>query len=462
MAKDKEPFIHMFETYGGKYLYDVNRNSIVGVSEEVYAALKNNEMEHKGVKALLENGFLSDNRVSTIVHPEDQTLEFHINNKISMLTLQITQACNLRCTYCPYCGEYNNRPYSNKKMSLEMAKKGIDFLCEHSIDSEQVNLAFYGGEPTLEFQLVKECIEYAKIKFEGKPLKFSITTNGTILTDEIIEYFCSNEVVIMISIDGPKEIHDKNRVFADKSGSFEVVMDNIKRIRNKYPAYFSKILFNVVSDPENDYSCTNQFILGNEVMKDAIINSSEINQFYRKEDINVSEDYMIKKGYEQFKLFLSKFNCFNEKKVSPLVTARYEFLKKIYNEQLKILQSLPERYHHAGQCIPGTQRLFMNADGTFYPCERSSESSEAVKIGSIQTGIDLEKVRTLLNIGRLTEKKCKNCWAIRYCSLCLIACDNLSELSAEKKLHYCKNVLANTEDNFKDICVLKELGMNFS
>ncbi len=459
MNNTKEPFIHMFETHGGKYFYDVNKNSIVTLSEELSAALRNKDMEHSEVKALKEKGFLSDNRVSTIVHPEDEVLESHMSNKISMLTLQVTQACNLRCRYCPYSGQYNNRQHSNKRMSLEIAKKGIDFLWEHSIDCEEVNLGFYGGEPTIEFNLVRECIEYAKKRFDGKTVRFSITTNGTIITNEIIEYFQSNDVVLMISLDGPKEIHDKNRVFADDSGSFDIVMANIKRIKDDYPDYFTKILFNVVADPENDYNCTSQFLSGNEIIKDAVINSSEVNIFYRKEDMEVTEDYYIKKGYEVFKLFLSKFNRFDSKKVSMLVFAKYSMLEKMYNDQMKMVQSLPEKYHHGGPCIPGAQRLFMSVDGTLYPCERVSEDSEAVKIGYIESGIDLEKARTLLNIGKLTEKNCKNCWAIRYCSLCLVACDNLFELSGEQKIQSCRLVTASVENNFKDICVLKDLGM---
>ncbi len=462
MNKVKEPFIHTFETYGDRYLYDVNKNSIITLSEELSTALGNKEMEHSEVKALQQKGFLSDNRVSTIIHPEDGVLASHMSNKISMLTLQVTQACNLRCRYCPYSGQYNNRQHSNKRMSLEMARRGIDFLWEHSIDCEEVNLGFYGGEPTIEFNLVRECMEYAKVKFEGKTVRFSITTNGTIITNEIIEYFQENDVVLMISLDGPKEIHDKNRVFADESGSFNIVMENIKRIKQDYPDYFTRILFNVVADPENDYNCTSQFLSGNDVVRDAVINSSEVNTFYRKEDMEATEDYYIKKGYEIFKLFLSKFNRFDSKKVSVLVSTRYTILEKMYNDQMKMVESLPEKYHHGGPCIPGAQKLFMSVDGTFYPCERVSEDSEAVRIGHIESGIDLEKARELLNIGKLTEKNCKNCWAIRYCSLCLVACDNLHELSGAHKLRFCRLVTADVEGSFKDICVLKDLGMDLS
>ncbi|WP_024833484.1 Cys-rich peptide radical SAM maturase CcpM [Ruminiclostridium josui] len=462
MCKEFQPFIHMFETNGNKYFYDVNKNSIINLSEDLADALNKKDMEHPQLQALMEKGFLSDKHVETIIHPEDKFLEYHLNNKINMITIQVTQACNLRCTYCPYSGKYNNRQHSNKKMSLEMAKRGIDFLWEHSIACDYVNIGFYGGEPTIEFNLIKDCIEYAKAKFDGKQVNFSITTNGTIITREIIEYFYQNDVVLMISLDGPKEIHDKNRVFPDNSGSFYKVIENVTMIKENYPDYFNKVIFNVVADPDNDYTCTSQFLSGNEVIQDAIINASELNMFYRKEKMEISEDYFIKRGYELFKLFLSQINRFDSEKVSPLVKPRLNMLVKMYNEQLEITESLPKEYHHGGPCIPGAQRLFMSVDGTFYPCERVSEESEAAKIGHIDTGINLDKVRTLLNIGKLTEEKCKNCWVIRYCSLCLVSCDNLKELSGEQKLSYCRAVKADVEGRLKDICVLKEIGVDFN
>ena len=419
-------------------------------------------MDHKEIKSLKEKGFLSSKRVTEIIHPEDHLIEYHLDNKIGMLTIQVTQACNLRCRYCPYSGGYNNRKHSNQKMSLDMAKKGINFLWEHSIDCEEVNIGFYGGEPTIEFNLIKDCVEYSKEKFEGKNVRFSITTNGTIITNDMMEFFCKNDFVIMISLDGPKEIHDKNRVFADESGSFEVVMSNLAKIKREFPEYFHKILFNVVADPNNDYNCTSNFLSGNEVIKDSIINSSELNVFYKKKELDASEDFFIKREYELFKHYLSKFNRFDSKKVSPLVTSKYNYLEKIYNEQLKLTQNIPEEYHHGGPCIPGAQRLFMSVDGTFYPCEKVSEESEVARIGHVETGIDIEKARALLNIGRLTENNCRNCWAIRYCSLCLVACDNLNELSGTQKLQYCKAVKADVEDKFKDICALMDIGLEFS
>ena len=112
---------------------------------------------------------------------------------------------------------------------------------------------------------------------------------------------------------------------------------------------------------------------------------------------------------------------------------------------------------HYGPCIPGQRRLFIDVNGGFYPCERVSETSDAMNIGNVRDGFDFEKARSLLNISQLTEKQCKNCFALRHCNLCAKYCDNNGELSSELKLSNCKNVRFAAEDTFKNYLMFKEL-----
>lgn len=103
----------------------------------------------------------------------------------------------------------------------------------------------------------------------------------------------------------------------------------------------------------------------------------------------------------------------------------------------------------------------MDINGTFYPCERVSELSEPMKIGSVFEGLNVDKMRKILNIGKISENTCKNCWAYRFCYLCAVQADNITELSAEKKLSNCRKVRFKTEEDFKDYCMLMEFGCNF-
>lgn len=99
-------------------------------------------------------------------------------------------------------------------------KKAIDFLKEHSQNAENRHIGFYGGEPLLNFELIERAVEYAK-KLFGEDMSFAITTNATLVNDKIAEYFAKNNFNIIISLDGPQEMHDANRLMVNGTGSFE-------------------------------------------------------------------------------------------------------------------------------------------------------------------------------------------------------------------------------------------------
>lgn len=165
---DKEnPFIHLFQTAFGYYLYDVNTNQIIKIKQDTYERLSNQEKGYKTdtneeIEILYENGYLKNNKVQNVNHPYTELLPYALENKIHILILQVTQNCNLRCDYCLYSGKYNTRSHQNKRMNFSVAKEAIDFLKEHSKEKRKVYIAFYGGEPLLEFELIKKCVTYAE------------------------------------------------------------------------------------------------------------------------------------------------------------------------------------------------------------------------------------------------------------------------------------------------------------
>ncbi|MCX7921765.1 MAG: Cys-rich peptide radical SAM maturase CcpM [Clostridia bacterium] len=463
-----KPFIHLFKLPGSYYMYDVNRNALVKLEESTYRVLQNHQkgngsmIDNNHINLMKDCGLLSTKRASEIVHPDNDLLDYYLNNKVSSIALQLTQQCNLRCRYCTYSGNYLNRAHSNKEMDFQTAKKGIDFAISHSRECPRIFIGFYGGEPLLRFDLIKECIEYSIEQAEGKELGFNITTNATLLNEEIIEYFEKYKVNLMISLDGPKHVHNKNRVFeGNNKGTFEAVIKNLENIKKRFPAYFKTILFNAVLDPQNDFGCTSDFFTNYETIKDSFVNVSEVNTTYLKDKQDVSENYIIERNYERFKYLLSKINRLDEKYISKLVFQYYSSLKIKFHDERVFTSEVADRVHHGGPCIPGVSRLFMNAYGDLYPCERVSESSEIMKIGNIGYGFDIEKVRNLLNIGSLTAEKCKNCWAFKYCYLCATAADDITSLSPKVKMAKCEGVRATIEDLLKDYCALKELGHTF-
>lgn len=477
--ENEKPLIYQFRTLDNYYVYDTNKNAILNVGKKAYDFLLNNneklDRDDTRLKSenlneiimMLDNGFLSSKRIKKIEHPATNFLKDILDNKLQTITLQVTQQCNLRCKYCAYSGSYINRRHSDKVMDIGMAKKGIDFLLMHSQNSKVINIGFYGGEPLLEFNLVEECIDYAVEKAEGKKVTFNITTNATLLTKEKIAFLEKNDVDLMISLDGPKEIHDRNRRFASSDkGTFDVIVKKMEMIKECFPEFYKKVHFNAVVDPRIDFTCLNEFFSDYELLKDSFINTN----FIALENLDISEEknaelldikYRNKYDYEIFKMLLSKLGRVSEKNVSKMALANFEAIKANLYSMRNILRELPDVLHHGGVCIPGGRKLFLNIEGNLYPCEKCSETSDDMKIGSIYEGFDYKKVERLLNIGKLTEKQCKNCWATRLCSICAVSIEENNELSVKKKCEKCQDVKFNTHDMLVKYCMLKEFGYEF-
>jgi len=236
--KIKRPFIFVYKLYAKFYLYDVNTKMLVGISKKLYELLNNMDQEEyiiipsvleNEVNRLLKYDIFNEPKFDyEIEYPQCEYIEDILKNCMRTITLQVTQNCNLRCKYCVYSGSYENRIHTNKRMSFETAQKAIDFLHDHSSLSAAVSIGFYGGEPLLEIDLIKKCVDYAKKIFDGKDLSFTMTTNATLLTETIMDFLVENNFYVTISFDGPQKIQDKNRVLADgKHGSFNIVIKNV-------------------------------------------------------------------------------------------------------------------------------------------------------------------------------------------------------------------------------------------
>ncbi len=182
---------------------------------------------------------------------------------------------------------------------------------------------------------------------------------------------------------------------------------------------------------------------------------------YSEKTVTMDENFRADYNYEFFKIFLYKLGRLEKKNVSNLNLSYFERLKSTYHEKRTPTSGLHDYGHPGGPCIPGQRRLFMDVDGVFYPCERVSEISDVMKIGTLESGFDIEKCMKILNIGKITEQSCINCWAFRYCSQCAPLADDTKNLTAEKRLQQCVSTKIDIEENFKDYCTLLELGYDF-
>ena len=398
------------------------------------------------------------------MHPKTRIVEYILKYHLQMLTLQVTQNCNLRCEYCVYSGGYLQREHQERNMSFEVAKKALDFLLEHSQDSSKLNVGFYGGEPLMNIDLIKKVVAYMKQEAEGKTVEYNITTNGTLLNEEIVKFLVENNFHIMISLDGPRSIHDEYRkFFHSEKGSFDILMKNVKRIKQVYAEYFSKnVCFNTVLNPNRGFKCIGDYIQGESLFKDSYFSSSLLSENYKEEDNVISEEFIKEYSYEIFKVFLYKLGYLEEKHISHIFKDYFDSLMRNYEmKEFFKREELPNAWHHGGPCVPGGLRAFVSVDGELFPCERVSETSKVARIGDLDNGFDMKQIYSLLNLEEITEEKCHNCWAYEHCSVCVACADDTKKLSRERIFKRCPIVQQTFENELKDYSVLKTLGYDF-
>ncbi|WP_242855675.1 radical SAM protein [Ruminiclostridium josui] len=301
----------LIKTPKNYFVYDRNINKILNISKEEYQELDRlskkeiTEKEVSCLKKYRKYGYLKDSVVEKIIHPETRYIKHHLEHRVQFLILQVTQSCNLRCDYCTYSGSYNNRVHTGKNMSWELAKKSIDYLYTHSNEIEKVRISFYGGEPLLRFDLIKKCVEYVKETYPDRITNYGITTNGTLLSGEIAEFLINNHFSITISLDGSKKEHDANRKFVNGEGSFDTIINNIKEISKYNKDFINNIRFNTVLNPKSDYGAVRNYFDSEDVVCDAVVGLSLMEEINHKGDISFSREFINIRRYDYFLLLMA-------------------------------------------------------------------------------------------------------------------------------------------------------------
>ncbi len=327
--------------------------------------------------------------------------KFYLSSKLPHhFVLEVSNKCNLECKYC--AGNHSRRGLN---MDWEIIKITIDKIL--SLSDKPIRLVFHGGEPLLNFSVIKKGVRYIRTKDKNKRVKLTIQTNATLLTQEMINFFKKYNVNIGISLDGPKEIHDKNRVYPNGKGSFNDVMKAINLLkRNK--CQFGTIM--IVSNPK-DIRKFYPFLKLNK------INYIKLNPYYQQG--RGKDNIMPFKAQREFaKEHLRLF-----RKVLDH-NKKYPF--KIILENISImLHNLLSR-ERIGMCMrapcgAGNSTLGITAAGDIYPCDRMKYEKKFL-IGNIRENKNLEGIishspireeiysRTPLNI-----PKCRSCVLRNFC-----------------------------------------------
>ncbi len=466
IGKDSQPFIKLFKSPRQFYIYSVNQNSVKNVSENVYRYLDGDntislsELELTELQVLNNDNFLSSDKFKEIKHPDIDTIEDALDSRMEHLVLQVTQSCNLTCSYCPYANRTEGkiqRNHTSKCMTFETARKSVDFFLEHSSDRKKNVISFYGGEPLISFGMIRQIVEYVRECFVGKDVSFNMTTNATLFTEEMMDFVAENKFNVVFSIDGPAKIHDINRKRVDGTGSFDAAFANLKKLVEKYgKEYCQHISLNMVFDPMNDVDDILELFTDPTFDNDINVMADVADDIHLAKSIEENSRYIEKMGYQFFLGYLDFLQIIKGLKIPPFMKTTFAGVEKDCAMLKKGSNGLPDVGAPGGPCIPGQRSLFVNVDGDFFPCEKVSEISEAMKIGSLENGFDYEKAIAILDIANLTPKKCKNCWALLHCVLCARFADDEGVLSKDKKNKYCYKTLNYATNLINEFILIQE------
>lgn len=442
-----------FATKTKKYFYDTGTGKIFVVREPVYQVLncltKTNDFRklqdlnlsenvlaeafEEIFKAVKDEHILSAQTVTSLTGPQVTHLEQKLQKNVQAVTLEITQKCNLRCKYCIYGdGHTDYRNFGTEDMSLDVALKAVDFLLEHGTD-DVLYVGFYGGEPLLRWDIIKKVVEYTKSKHDN--MYFSMTSNMVLLNEEIAEFIAQTKhFTVMMSLDGPQNMHDANRVFPDGEGSFEKAMQGLRHLseahkRNHiidagtimFSAVVSKPYGNEKFDQIQDFFESLDWLppLANRKVQISYVSTSTLPTPYipineRPEndlnyDVTLREDAIV------------KWEAMHDKSMEN--TFASDYLEKAFlTIHRRHLSDYPTvNYPMNGCCIPGARKLYITTNGDFLPCERMGT---VTPIGNIQTGYDFQSIKKNYVNDFIKEAVtyCGECWAINLCKNCYINC----------------------------------------
>lgn len=230
----------MFDVDGRKYVFtqdnaiyeiDDRTQQIIEKSGSTYNQIFD-QVCHNFTKEEFEK-LINDMETARFIVGNDNDTYLDMNGKFTLegITLMLVQSCNMCCKYC-YADE---GVYSDEgKMDIETAKEGFEFLIKSS-EAKELGVILFGGEPLLAFELIKELVVYMRKREQEieKKIHISMTTNGTLINEEVEEFFDKYNVHMMISIDGDKETHDSNRYFKNKVGSYDMVLEKTQNLRDQ-------------------------------------------------------------------------------------------------------------------------------------------------------------------------------------------------------------------------------------
>ena len=475
------PFIKKMEIGTNRYVYDVNTNAFLRVDKQIYDALADDDSPgndaaapekysakeiadiQKNLDLMKAKGYLSGERPGiTYFHSTGKdgfraSLKEYLTKRLYRITLNVTESCNMRCRYCAYSGKYYyHRQHGNQLMTTATMRKAVDFYLENSAEVTPKSISYYGGEPLKNYDLIYDCVRYMA-REKGIPAEYNMTINGTLLTEKRMDFLVENDFSLLISIDGPSEIHGRNRVFRNGKNSFDCIYNNLKSFKSRYPEYYSrKIRFNLILTPPLDYDALGMF-LSDPAIRPSGFSFSVVNAHYTNffSQFNDSEIQLYRNKMRE------RRNEYKRKLMAGEAVDEIErrlYARRFLGIHRRSAEKLPPLHPSNGQCTLGSRSLFVNVDGSFNFCTRIDD---VYNLGNINDGYDFDRIFEIYEeMDTFLGSRCYNCWAIRFCYKCIKDINKNGVLDDETFDRYCLNQKRSIFNEMKDYIEIREQNVN--
>ncbi len=321
------------------------------------------------------------------------------NTVIKALCLHVAHTCNLNCEYCfASQGKYHGE---RALMSFEVGKRALDFLIENSGTRRNLEVDFFGGEPLMNWDVVKELVAYARVqeKIHNKNFRFTLTTNGILIDDDVID-FCNREMSnVVLSLDGRKEVHDRLRKDYQGRGSYDIIVPKFQEFvkRREGKSYYMRGTFT-----HNNVDFTNDIFhmadLGfTELSMEPVVCSPEDASALTESDLPIL--------FEQYEILAKEM--IKRKKAGNGFT--------FYHYMLDLTHG-PCIYKRISGCGSGTEYMAVTPTGELYPCHQFVGDTKYL-LGNIWDGVTNKEIQNEFKLcNAYARKECDDCWAKLYCS----------------------------------------------
>ena len=411
--------IHRFTKKGLNFLLDVNSGAVHLLDDVSYAVsgLIDEKMTETCPDAIVEAlpqydaaavreayAELYDLKKNGQLFADDDYIDVSkyipVGAPVKALCLHVAHDCNLRCQYCfASTGDFGT---GRKIMPFEVAKKSIDFVISRSGKRRNIEVDFFGGEPLMAWDTVKQTIDYARSIEEehGKKFRFTITTNGLLLDDEKIDYINANMDNVVLSLDGRPSVNDEMRKTVSGAGSYDIIVPKFQKLVEK-------------RDPKLDYYARGTFTGKNLDFAEDVVHIADEGFDRLSVEPVAAEDGC---GYELTEADLDKIYAEYDRLTDIMEARRKEGKPFHFFHFMVDLNQGPCVVKRLRGCGAGYEYVAVTPEGDIYPCHQFV-GNEAFKQGSVLDGsFDMDIAHKFASMNIYTREKCGDCWAKFYCS----------------------------------------------